>query len=110
MDVFVGMKDMSDDYEGDEKYGYTSGFITLIYEDENANEYTEEIEVYTNINEPVIRDTEPENVEEPERAGQWWISLIIGGIVILALVIYLLVSKNRRIKEDKVNLTNEVEV
>ena len=33
MDVFVGTKNMSEGYEGDDKYGYTNGKITLIYED-----------------------------------------------------------------------------
>lgn len=105
-----GMKDMSDDYEGEDKYGYTSGLITLIYEDENGQEYSEEIKIYININGPVIRNTKQEPVEEPERAGQWWISLIIGGIVILGLAVYLLINRNRRVKEDKINIANEVEV
>lgn len=104
MDVFVGMKNMTEGYEGDEKYGHTSGLITLIYEDETGQEYTDEIEIFTNINEPVIRDTNPEPEEETEKAGQWWISLIIGGVVILGMTAWLLIDRKRKAKESELVL------
>ena len=96
MDVFVGTKNMSDGYEGDEKYGYTSGTVTLIYEDEAGNEYSEETEISTTIEAPVITPTTSEAEEEPEKAGQWWISIVIGSVVVAGLAAYIIIRKKRR--------------
>jgi hypothetical protein len=95
MDVFVGMKSMTEGYEGEEKYGYTNGKITLKYEDGNGQEYTEETEIATMINPPVISPASATQKEEPEKASQWWISLIVGGVVIAALIILLTIRKNK---------------
>jgi hypothetical protein len=96
--VFVGTKDMSEGYTGTDQYGATKGIITLIYEDEDGKEYTQQIDIATNINTPVIPQAdEPE--EEPEKAGQWWISLLIGITVILGLAAILIV----RVKKGKEN-------
>ena len=97
--VFVGTKDMSEGYTGTDQYGSTKGMITLIYEDENGKEYTQEIEIATKINAPVIPEAdEPE--EEPEKAGQWWISLAIGVVVIAGLAAVLII----RAKKGKENV------
>lgn len=96
MDVFIGTKNMSEGYESDDKYGYTSGIVTLTYEDENGQEYTEESEIYTSINPPVISAASTEPVEEPKTAGQWWISIVIGVIVIGALAGLLIARKKKR--------------
>ena len=99
--VFVGTKDMSEGYTGSDKYGQTSGKITLIYEDENGQQYTQETEMKTTINEPVIpQSAEPE--EEPEKAGQWWISLIIGAVVIAGLTAGLIVRARRGKKHEDI--------
>ncbi len=100
MDVFIGTKDMSEGYEGEEKYGYTNGKITLIYEDETGQEFTQETEFSTMINPPVITQTAAEPEEEPEKAGQWWISLIIGGVVIAALTAWLIIRKKKGMQHE----------
>jgi hypothetical protein len=102
MDVFVGMKSMTEGYEGEEKYGYTNGKITLKYEDGNGQEYTEETEIATMINPPVISPASATQEEEPETASQWWISLIVGGVVIAVLVILLTVRKNKRKQHEDI--------
>ncbi len=95
--VFVGTKNMSEGYTGTDQYGPTKGMVTLIYEDGNGKEYTQEIEIATKINAPVIPEAdEPE--EEPEKAGQWWISLIIGVMVIAGLSAVLIVRARKRRK------------
>lgn len=101
MNVFVGTKSMTEGYEGDEKYGYTSGTVTLIYEDEAGEEYTTETEFYTTIDPPVISASSNDVAEEPETAGQWWLSLMIGGLVIavLAIVLVLRARKGKRNEE-----------
>ena len=89
MDVFIGTKDMTEGYTGEDKYGSTGGMVALIYEDADGQEYREETEFYTNINPPVIQtNTEPE--EEPDKAGQWWVSILIGGAVIAGLAVCIL--------------------
>lgn len=100
MDVFIGTKDMTEGYEGEDKYGFTSGSITLIYEDAAGQEYTEEAEFSTAINAPVITQTSaPE--EEPEKAGQWWISILIGAVVTGGLAALLIIRGKRRVKDHE---------
>jgi len=99
LDVFIGTKDMTEGYTGEDKYGPTGGMVALIYEDADGQEYREETEFYTTINPPVIQtNTEPE--EEPDKAGQWWVSILIGGAVIAALAAYL-TRRNRRARENE---------
>ena len=100
MNVFVGTKNMSEGYEGDDKYGYTAGMITLIYEDEAGQEYTSETEIATTIEEPVISASADEVEEKPETASQWWISLVIAGVVIAGLAV-LLVIRNKKGKRHE---------
>ncbi len=60
-----------------EKYGPTSGMVTLSYEDEFGEVYTKEIPFQTTINKPeILTPVIPK--EEPETAGQWWISVLAG--------------------------------
>jgi len=101
MDVFIGTKDMTDGYTGTDKYGSTSGKITLIYEDETGNQYTVDTELSTTIKEPVINTSNDKPVEEPEKAGQWWISIVIGCIIIAGLTAFLIVrGKKGKHHED----------
>lgn len=93
MNVFIGSKDMDDDYTGTEKYGFTEGQVTLIYEDETGKEYTTDYDFATVINAPL----DPvQQEEEPEMAGQWWASLLIGGVVVLGGIAYLYLRYGKR--------------
>ncbi len=96
MNVFVGTKDMSEGYDGSDKYGYTSGTATLIYEDENGVEYTQEFELSTTINAPIINTVSNEIEVEPEKASQWWISLIVAGALAAGVGVYLFTRKQKR--------------
>lgn len=81
MNVYVGSKDMTEGYTGTEKYGDTTGTVTLIYEDETGKEYTQEEIFHTRINQPVtVSQTE---VMEPETAGQWWISVLVAAVFLV---------------------------
>lgn len=101
MNVFVGTKSMTEGYEGDDKYGYTSGKITLVYEDEDGQAYTAETEFSTTIEPPVIAASSDTVEEEPETASQWWISLLIGGVLIAALAVALVLhARKGRRNED----------
>lgn len=101
VDLFVGSKTMSDDYCGEDKYGETSGTVSLIYEDASGREYTEEQYFRTKINPPAILSDPSEaqvEVSAEDRAVQyqWWI--IIGGLglVVLGLVSTLIVKQRKR--------------
>lgn len=99
MEVFIGTRDMTKGYEGKEKYGLTGGKITLLYEDAYGRQYSEETEFKLTINQPVIQGDTSE--EEPARAGQWWVSILIGGALIAGLIVYItLRGKRARINED----------
>ena len=101
MDVFIGTKDMTEGYEGEDQYGFTNGRITLIYEDANGQEYTTDTEFSTKINPPVISAVSAQPEETPETASQWWISLIVGGAVVAILAIILIArSKKGKRHED----------
>ena len=104
--VFVGTLAMSQGEEGNvqtdndaEKYGYTSGAITISYEDEFGNPYTQEIPFDMQIEPPVISASAPDKEEEPvNTASQWWISVIIGLGLIAAVTAALVVRRKRRMK------------
>jgi len=101
MNVFIGTKDMTKGYTGTDKYGSTNGEITLIYEDETGRQYTEDTEFSTTIKEPVINTSSDVPVKEPEKAGQWWISIIIGCVIIAGLMAFLIVrGKKGKHHED----------
>lgn len=101
MDVFVGTKDMTEGYEGEDKYGYTNGKLTLIYEDEEGKEYTKDTEFNTTINPPVIAPASTEPEEEPEKAGQWWVSIVVGTVVIGSLTAFLIIRGKRKVKVNE---------
>jgi hypothetical protein len=96
MNVFVGMK------EGDERYGYTSGTVRLIYEDVSGQKYVDETIVSTNIKELVISSADNKEEDEPERAIQWWAAVGLGVVVIVALIFF--GGKKKRISHRHVKL------
>lgn len=101
--AFFGTLDMtSDGSTGNnkdvEKYGYSQGTMTVTYEDEYGESYSEVVELSTNIERPVFDDIynkqeEPE--KEPEKASQWWISVILAAGV--GMVLYGVVTYRRKI-------------
>jgi hypothetical protein len=101
MDVFIGTKNMTEGYEGEDKYGYTNGVITLIYEDEAGQQYTKDVEFSTTINPPVIVAASTEPAEEPEKAGQWWVSIVIGAVAIGGLAAFLVIRTKRKVKDNE---------
>jgi hypothetical protein len=104
--VFVGTLGMSQSEEGNmetdndaEKYGYTSGKMTISYEDEFGNPYAQEIEIGMNIEPPVISASATDEEEEPvDTVSQWWISVLIGVVLIVAVTAALVVRRKRKMK------------
>ncbi len=96
MYVFIGT------LEGEGKYGYTSGKLTLSYEDEFGTVSEQVMDVATDIKPPVINAPVEEEEEKPETQSQWWISVIIvGGVLVAVLVARYFVKRAKRRSEDE---------
>lgn len=104
INVFIGTMNMSPEYEGEEKYGFTTGEVVLIFEDEYGKEYRQSYEISTYIEEPaveaVIIDEEAEKKEE-QRESQWWIFVLAAGTVIISALICIIITKRNRKYETK---------
>lgn len=102
MNVFIGTKDMSAGFEGGDKYGYTDGRVKLIYEDESGKEYQQEFKISTAIKKPSAPETESNGeVSQPQKAGQWWISVVVAVVITLGIGAYIVIRKIRRGKPDE---------
>ena len=88
MKVFAGAKENTDG----ERYGSTSGTMTMIYENENGKEYREEVYFKTDIQELVIRAASAEPEEETSTSW-WWIA---AGVVLLAIIGLVITGRRRR--------------
>ena len=94
--VFAGPKDMNRTLEkGVENYGATSGLMTMIYEDENGNEFRKEQGFSTYVEELVVLDTASKEQEKAD-SGQLWIGLVIGAVIILGVAAWLLCQWKKR--------------
>lgn len=94
-EVFIGTINSTEGYEDAERYGYTKGTVTLVYEDGTGTEYNQVFEFTTKINEPVITSS-TKTEDEPSMQSQWWISVIIGAFTITTMTGVLFRSKKRR--------------
>jgi hypothetical protein len=101
MSIFAGTMDMTGGDTGSGKYGLSKGTITLVYEDENGKEYTQNYDVSTTIKEAAVQTSAQQPEEKPESASEWWISLLIGGGIFGGLAAVLLVRKKRRTVYDE---------
>ncbi|WP_434310580.1 COG1361 S-layer family protein [Hominifimenecus sp. rT4P-3] len=99
MKVFVGAKNMNRDQE-EEQYGQTGGTITLIYEDENGTEYTEESYFNTEIKELIISAGAEVPKEDDTKQGAWWISITAGAVVLAVLAGVFVWKKKKADREE----------
>ena len=101
--AFFGTLDMGEyGLDTDYKYGISAGTITLTYEDEYGEVYTEIIDVKTIIERPVFDDLYKQNEEEeeePEKMGSWWLS--IGILLVIAAFIIGITSYRRKVNQLK---------
>ena len=79
------------------QYGDTTGTVTLIYEDETGQEYSQEATFTTTVNRPVVQLPQNNTEEQAEqRVSSWWVSVSILGGVILAAVAASLFLRNKK--------------
>lgn len=79
--------------DNQEKYGKTSGTITLQYQNAEGQKYTLQKEFQTEIKKPRLM---PSETKEPEEANPWWISAFAVMIAALAALSMLLLSRLHR--------------
>lgn len=84
--------------ENGPQYGDTTGTVTLIYEDETGQEYSQEATFPTTVNRPVVQlpQTNTEEEKAEQRVSSWWVSVSILGGVILAAVGASLFLRNKK--------------
>ncbi|MBN2879647.1 MAG: hypothetical protein JXN65_08460 [Clostridia bacterium] len=101
--AFFGTLDMGEyGLETDYKYGMSAGTVTVYYEDEFGEAYTEIIDVKTYIERPVFDDLynkDEEKEEEPDKMGTWWLS--IGILIVIAAFVIGITSYRRKINQLK---------
>lgn len=90
--------------ENGPQYGDTTGTVTLIYEDETGQEYSQEATFTTTVNRPVVQlpQNNTEEEQSQQRASSWWVSVsILGGGILAAVGAALFTrGKKRRSSND----------
>lgn len=96
MNVFIGTKDQSEGYTGEDSYGMTSGLVTMYYEDESGQEYSEEFAFTTSIEKAVV-SVEAEGEKEEQNAGQWRIFVIFAAAAAVAAGVYAMIRRRKSV-------------
>ena len=101
VELYIIALNASKGNESGSQYGATTGTITLIYEDESGEEFSQEVQFETSVNRPIVEipQTNTAAEEEEKTTNQWWISVVIlGGVICAAGIGFFLIkhkSKNR---------------
>lgn len=100
VELYIIALNASKGNENGPQYGNTTGTVTLIYEDETGQEYSQEATFDTTVNRPVVQlpQNNSEEEKEEQRVSSWWISVsILGGVSFAAVGTILFIrSKKRR--------------
>ena len=99
IDLYIIALNASKGNENGSQYGSTVGTVTLIYENENGEEFQQETTFETVVNRPIVQLQQTDNAEEEEQkaASQWWVSvLILGGVILAAALGIILVRKRQK--------------
>lgn len=99
VELYIIALNASQGNENGSQYGNTVGTVTLIYEDETGQEYQQETQFETTVNRPVVEVPQTASGEEEKEkaAGQWWISvLILGGVILAAGIGFVLIKRKKK--------------
>lgn len=99
VELYIIALNASQGNENGSQYGNTVGTVTLIYEDETGQEYQQETQFETTVNRPVVEVAQTASGEDAEEkaAGQWWISvLILGGVILAAGIGFFLIKRKKK--------------
>lgn len=98
VELYIIALNASTGNENGPQYGNTTGTVTLIYEDETGQEYSQEATFDTTVNRPVVQlpQSNTEEEKEEQRAGSWWVSVtILGGVILAAVGTILFIQKKK---------------
>lgn len=86
VELYIIALNVSSGNENGRQYGDTVGTITLFYEDESGEAYSQEVQFETYVNRPIVQIPQANTATEEEKiTGQWWISvLVLGGVICAA--------------------------
>lgn len=99
VELYIIALNASEGNENGPQYGDTTGTVTLIYEDETGQEYSQEATFDTTVNRPVVQLPQNNSEEEKkeQRVGSWWISVsILGGVILAAVGTILFIRGKKR--------------
>ena len=99
VELYIIALNASQGNENGSQYGNTVGTVTLIYEDETGQEYQQETQFETTVNRPVVEVAQTASGEDADEkaAGQWWISvLILGGVILAAGIGFVLIKRKKK--------------
>lgn len=97
VELYIMALNTSGDNKDGNQYGNTVGTITLIYEDESGQEFSQEVQFETAVKRPTVQITPADTTEEKvkENTSQWWVSVVILGGVICAAGITIIIIKHK---------------
>ena len=97
VNVFVGAKTMTEGYSGQEQYGDTTVTVSLIYEDEQGKEFSQDYSYGVVIGKPVIEtggETEP---QETDVSVQWRLTAAVcAAVVLIAVGVAVVIYRKRK--------------
>lgn len=99
VELYIIALNASQGNENGSQYGDTVGTVTLIHEDETGQEYRQETQFETTVNRPVVEVAQTASGEDADEkaAGQWWISvLILGGVILAAGFGFVLIKRKKK--------------
>lgn len=99
VELYIIALNASEGNENGPQYGNTTGTVTLIYEDETGQEYSQEATFDTTVNRPVVQlpQSNTEEEKEEQRAGSWLVSVsILGGVILAAVGTILFIRGKKR--------------
>ena len=104
VELYIIALNASKGNESGSQYGATTGTITLIYEDESGEEFSQEVQFETSVNRPIVEipQTDTAAEEEEKATNQWWISVVfLGGVICAAGIGFFLIRQYRKNRSGK---------
>ena len=104
VELYIIALNASKGNESGSQYGATTGTITLIYEDESGEEFSQEVQFETSVNRPIVEipQTDTAAEEKEKTTNQWWISVVIlGGVICAAGIGFILIRQYRKNRSGK---------
>ena len=104
VELYIIALNASPGNENGGQYGATTGTITLIYEDESGEEFSQEVQFETSVNRPIVEipQTDTAAEEEKKATNQWWISVVIlGGVICAAGIGAFLIKRKTKNRTGK---------